>query len=75
MEALDFHIVDDIGSSSYYSPFKMAEEIEEPAEAENFSDKPLMLIVAMKRLKYERKFSTSLYVFNGIPECLRLRLG
>ncbi|GKU97262.1 hypothetical protein SLEP1_g10431 [Rubroshorea leprosula] len=34
MEALDFHFVDDIGSSSYYSPFEMAEEIEEPVESE-----------------------------------------
>ncbi|GLU11020.1 hypothetical protein SLE2022_277920 [Rubroshorea leprosula] len=28
----------------------------------------------MKRIKYERKFSASLYAFNGIPECLKLRL-
>ncbi|KAL0003782.1 hypothetical protein SO802_011343 [Lithocarpus litseifolius] len=27
----------------------------------------------MKRMKYERKFSASLYTFNGIPECLRLK--
>ncbi|GLU11041.1 hypothetical protein SLE2022_278130 [Rubroshorea leprosula] len=75
MEALDFHFVDDIGSSSYYSPFEMAEEIEEPVEAENFSNKPSVLRAAMKRMKYERKFSTSLYAFNGIPEYLRLSLG
>ncbi|GKV51707.1 hypothetical protein SLEP1_g58338 [Rubroshorea leprosula] len=74
MEALDFHFVDDIGSSSYYSAFKMAEEIEEPVEAENFSNKPSVLRAAMKRMKYERKFSTSLYAFNGIPEHLRLSL-
>ncbi|GKV51409.1 hypothetical protein SLEP1_g58071 [Rubroshorea leprosula] len=74
MEALDFHFVDDIGSSSYYSAFEMAEEIEEPVEAENFSNKPSVLRAAMKRMKYERKFST-FYAFNGIPECLRLRLG
>ncbi|GLU11031.1 hypothetical protein SLE2022_278030 [Rubroshorea leprosula] len=75
MEALDFHFVDDIGSSSYYSAFEMAEEIEEPVEAENFSNKPSVLRAAMKRMKYERKFSTSLYAFNGIPEYLRLSLG
>ncbi|GKU97247.1 hypothetical protein SLEP1_g10416 [Rubroshorea leprosula] len=74
MEALDFHFVDDNGSSSYYSPFEMAEEIEGPVEAENFSNKPSVLRAAMKRMKYERKFSTSFYAFNGIPECLRLRL-
>ncbi|GKV51414.1 hypothetical protein SLEP1_g58076 [Rubroshorea leprosula] len=74
MEALDFHFVDDIGSSSYYSACEMAEEIEEPVEAENFSNKPSVLRAAMKRMKYERKFSTSFYAFNGIPECLRLRL-
>ncbi|MDD0148673.1 hypothetical protein PSY31_23590, partial [Shigella flexneri] len=30
---------------------------------------------AMKRMKYERKFSASLYAFNGIPECLKLKIG
>ncbi|GKV08765.1 hypothetical protein SLEP1_g20356 [Rubroshorea leprosula] len=75
MEALDFHFLDDIGSSYYYSPFEMAEEIEEPMEAENFSDEPSMLRAAMKRMKYERKFSASLYAFNGISECLKLKLG
>ncbi|KAG6659270.1 hypothetical protein CIPAW_03G021800 [Carya illinoinensis] len=29
---------------------------------------------AMKRMKYERKFSASLYAFNGIPECLKFKL-
>nr|KYP60404.1 Ethylene-responsive transcription factor RAP2-11 [Cajanus cajan] len=28
----------------------------------------------MKRMTYERKFSASLYAFNGIPECLKLKL-
>ncbi|GLU11024.1 hypothetical protein SLE2022_277960 [Rubroshorea leprosula] len=50
MEALDFHFVDDNGSSSYYSPFEMAEEIEGPVEAENFSNKPSVLRAAMKRM-------------------------
>ncbi|GKU97254.1 hypothetical protein SLEP1_g10423 [Rubroshorea leprosula] len=49
--------------------------IEEPVEAENFSNKPSVLRAAMKRMKYERKFSTSFYAFNGIPKCLRLRFG
>ncbi|GLU01880.1 hypothetical protein SLE2022_191610 [Rubroshorea leprosula] len=51
------------------------EEIEEPMEAKNFSDEPSMLRAAMKRMKYERKFSASLYAFNGISECLKLKLG
>ncbi|GKU97257.1 hypothetical protein SLEP1_g10426 [Rubroshorea leprosula] len=70
-----FSFSDAAQSSSYYSPFEMAEEIEEPVEAENFSDKPSMLRAAMKRIKYKRKFSASLYAFNGIPECLRLKFG
>lgn len=32
--------------------------------------------VALRRMKYyERKLSASLYAFNGISECLRLKLG
>uniref|UniRef100_A0A2C9WDA3 AP2/ERF domain-containing protein n=1 Tax=Manihot esculenta TaxID=3983 RepID=A0A2C9WDA3_MANES len=73
--ALDFHFVDDVGSDCYYSPFEIAAEIEEPVEPETLGDEPSMLRAAMKRMKYERKFSASLYAFNGIPECLRLKLG
>ncbi|KAF9663766.1 hypothetical protein SADUNF_Sadunf17G0086200 [Salix dunnii] len=73
--ALDFHFVDDVGSSFYYSPFEIAEEIEEPVEPECYGDEPSMLKAAMKRMKYERKFSASLYAFNGIPECLKLKHG
>ncbi|KAF2313587.1 hypothetical protein GH714_012288 [Hevea brasiliensis] len=73
--AMDFQFVDDVGSACYYSPFEIAEEIEEPVEPETFGDEPSMLRAAMKRMKYERKFSASLYAFNGIPECLRLKLG
>ncbi|CAN6572005.1 unnamed protein product [Malus baccata var. baccata] len=77
---IDFQFVDDIGASNsnYYSPspFEIAEEIEEPVlEAESYTDEPSMLRAAMKRMKYERKFSASLYAFNGIPECLKLRIG
>nr|APQ47421.1 AP2/ERF domain-containing transcription factor [Vernicia fordii] len=72
---LDFQFVDDVGLSCYYSPFDIAEEIEEPVEAETYGDEPSMLRAAMKRMKYERKISASLYAFNGIPECLRLKLG
>ncbi|KAJ4707403.1 Ethylene-responsive transcription factor [Melia azedarach] len=74
MEPLDFQFLDDVGSSCYYSPFEIAAELEEPVEPENYADEPSMLRAAMKRMKYERKFSASLYAFNGIPECLKLRL-
>ncbi|CAK7322967.1 unnamed protein product [Dovyalis caffra] len=73
--ALDFHFVDDVESSCYYSAFEIAEEIEELVEPEYYGDEPSMLKAAMKRMKYERKFSASLYAFNGIPECLKLKLG
>lgn len=74
---LDFHFLDDIGPPCYYSPFEIAEEIEEPImEADGSEDEPSsMLREAMKRMKYERKISASLYAFNGIPECLKLKLG
>ncbi|KAI4352534.1 hypothetical protein L6164_006774 [Bauhinia variegata] len=72
---LDFQFLDNVAPSSYYSPFEMAEEIEEPVEPENYADEPAMLRAAMKRMKYERKFSASLYAFNGITECLKLKLG
>ncbi|XVE68192.1 hypothetical protein DITRI_Ditri09bG0048900 [Diplodiscus trichospermus] len=73
--ALDFQFVDDIGSSCYYSPFQIAEEIEVPMEPESFGDEPSTFTAALKRMTYERKFSASLYAFNGIPELLRLKLG
>lgn len=69
---LDFQFVDNIGSSStYYPAFDVTQDLVEPIESENYSDEPSML---MKRMIYERKFSASLYAFNGIPECLKLRL-
>ncbi|XP_054809025.1 ethylene-responsive transcription factor ERN1-like [Prosopis cineraria] len=74
--AQDFEFMDKVAPSCYYSPFEMAEEMEDPVvEAESYSDEPSMLRAAMKRMKYERKFSASLYAFNGIPECLKLKLG
>ncbi|XP_058081558.1 ethylene-responsive transcription factor ERN2-like [Magnolia sinica] len=72
---MDFRFVDVVGSSSYCSPFEIAEEIVEPIEEENIGDEPSMLRAAMKRMKYERKISASLYALNGISECLKLRLG
>ena len=41
----------------------------EPMEMESDEDE------TMKRMKYERKFSASLYAFNGISEYLKLKIG
>jgi EREBP-like factor len=70
----DFRFLEDIAPTSYYSPFEIAEEMEEQMETESFCDEPSMIRAVMKRMKYERKFSASLYAFNGIPECLKLKL-
>ncbi|KAF7820509.1 ethylene-responsive transcription factor ERN1-like [Senna tora] len=61
-------------SCFYYSPFEMAGEMGEEEEEED-EDEPSMVRQAMKRMKYERKFSASLYAFNGISECLKFKLG
>lgn len=73
----DFEFLDNVAPSCYYySAFEIAEEMEEPVvEPEGYGDEPSMLRAAMKRMKYERKFSASLYAFNGIHECLKLKLG
>ncbi|XAR65228.1 hypothetical protein NMG60_11009275 [Bertholletia excelsa] len=73
---VDLQFVDNVGANSYLSPFEIAEEMVEPMEQENYGDEePLGFSEAMRRMKYERKFSASLYAFNGIRECLKLRLG
>ncbi|KAF5961955.1 hypothetical protein HYC85_003164 [Camellia sinensis] len=74
---VDFHFVDDIRSSCcYYFPFEIAEEmVEEQESYGGEEEEPSGLTEAMKTVKYERKFSTSLYAFNGISECLKLKLG
>ncbi|KAJ0973753.1 hypothetical protein J5N97_015749 [Dioscorea zingiberensis] len=70
--AMDFVLVDGIDASPcFYSPFELAEEIEEPIEVENGGDE---LRAMMKRMKYERKASASLYALNGISECLRMKM-
>ncbi|KAI3970879.1 hypothetical protein MKX01_024526 [Papaver californicum] len=81
---MDFQFIDiaAAGSSlpSCYYPCDIAEDITEPIEQENHDDvegdrnQPDMLRAAMKRMKYERISSASLYAFNGIPECLKLSL-
>nr|POE58637.1 ethylene-responsive transcription factor rap2-11 [Quercus suber] len=73
MEHIDFQFLDAVVSTCYCSPFKIAEEMAEPVEQETYGNEPSLLGETMKRMKYERKFSASLYAFNGIPECLRLK--
>ena len=68
LDVHDFKFLDNIAPPSYYSPFEMAEEMEEEPvepENENYGDEPSMLRAVMKRMTYERKFSASLYAFNG----------
>ncbi|CAI0556826.1 unnamed protein product [Linum tenue] len=88
---MDFNFVNYLGAPSaaaaaQYSPFEIAQEIQEepvlePDHQSNSNngiddDEPSMqLRAAMKRMKYERKFSASLYAFHGIPECLKLQLS
>ncbi|GMJ09549.1 hypothetical protein HRI_004624100 [Hibiscus trionum] len=78
-EIMDFQFVDsfELSSCDIISPFDIAEELAEPMEQQlediNGGDDPCMLSETMKRMQFERKFSASLYAFNGIPECLRLK--
>ncbi|WCJ22185.1 Ethylene-responsive transcription factor ERN1 [Euphorbia peplus] len=67
-------------STNYYSPFEVAEEMMEPIleqdnnyECYNYGDEEHLSL--MKKMKYERKLSASLYAFNGVSECLRLKSG
>ncbi|MCD7447320.1 hypothetical protein HAX54_027183 [Datura stramonium] len=74
IEPIDFHFVDEIGSSCYYSPFEEINSSETMEEGMIYGDESSMLTEAMRRMNYERKFSASLYAFNGITECLKLKL-
>nr|KYP64695.1 Ethylene-responsive transcription factor RAP2-11 [Cajanus cajan] len=57
LSAEDFQFLDNVVPSSYYySPFDIAEEIEEQLEPENCGDEPSMLRAAMEWMKYERSF-------------------
>ncbi|XP_074571149.1 ethylene-responsive transcription factor ERN1-like [Curcuma longa] len=74
--SMDFHFMDEMQEPSYlYSPFEIMGEIEEPLEQESCSDEPSLIRATMKRMKYERKVSASLYALNGISEYLKLKLG
>ncbi|KAK1552102.1 hypothetical protein Q3G72_010384 [Acer saccharum] len=74
MGPVDFRFVDALGTSSYCSPFEIAEEIMKPIEKENYGDDPTLMLRETIR-KYERTFSASLYTFNGVSECLKLKSG
>ncbi|KAG0451827.1 hypothetical protein HPP92_026002 [Vanilla planifolia] len=79
LNEMDFQLVGD-GTGSFYSPFEMAVGMEEVINGEwaaggGEDGSSFMLGAAMKRMKYERKFSASLYALNGISECLKLKLG
>ncbi|KAE8675777.1 Ethylene-responsive transcription factor RAP2-11 [Hibiscus syriacus] len=65
-EALDFRFLNEIGleSSCHFSPFQIAEEL----QVATMTDEESMIW-------YERKFSASLYAFNGIPELLKRKVG
>ncbi|XP_047312844.1 ethylene-responsive transcription factor ERN1-like [Impatiens glandulifera] len=69
---MDFQFVDKIESSFFHSPFEIAEEMSSQV-CEGGVEETMMLEDAMKRMKYERKFSASLYAFNGITECLKFK--
>ncbi|PKA50460.1 Ethylene-responsive transcription factor RAP2-11 [Apostasia shenzhenica] len=83
LNAMDFHFVESGNEAgSFYCPFEIPEGMEAEEEGINGSewhgegDEPSsMLTAAMKRMKYERKISASLYALNGISECLNLKLG
>lgn len=75
-KVVDFNFVDHISNGSGYtsgcSAFEIAGAIAEPCTEQEDSS---VYSEAMRRMIYERKFSASLYAFNGIDECLKLRLG
>ncbi|XP_020258722.1 ethylene-responsive transcription factor ERF016-like [Asparagus officinalis] len=67
----------DDSSFCFYSPFEIPGAIEEGIEEEEdcTGDEPSMIRAAMKRMKYERKISASLYALNGISECLKMKVN
>ncbi|KAK8586827.1 hypothetical protein V6N13_085847 [Hibiscus sabdariffa] len=64
--ALDFQFLNETGFQPSFdcSPFQITEELQAATMAEEES-----------MSWYERKFSASLYAFNGIPELLKRKLG
>ncbi|CAH1421013.1 unnamed protein product [Lactuca virosa] len=74
-EGVDFRFIDEIGSGYNFSPFEMAQEMALEQVYDGEEEEPMTISEAMKRMKYERKFSASLYAFHGIPECLQRKVG
>ncbi|CAN4081652.1 unnamed protein product [Withania somnifera] len=73
---IDFQFLDQIGMSCYYSPFDFAEDLlmETMEQRMVYGEETSMVSEAMRMMNYERKFSASLYAFNGITECLKLKM-
>ncbi|XP_051230536.1 uncharacterized protein [Lolium perenne] len=88
---LDFGFMDalplspgDVNDAGLFSPFEMmASEIggtdadteTDGTEYDGASEHSTAIHDAMKRMKYERKISASLYALSGVSECLRMRLS
>ncbi|KAK7251911.1 hypothetical protein RIF29_35521 [Crotalaria pallida] len=72
---IDFKFIDSIGALSYSSPFEIAEEMVGPMEEVKYDLDESPFLTETLRMKYERKFSASLYTFIGVVECLRLQVG
>ncbi|XP_015064781.1 ethylene-responsive transcription factor ERN1-like [Solanum pennellii] len=71
-EAINTDVEDiesDIDFQFFFSPFDLAEEL-----SMDFGEETSIVSEAMRRMNYERKFSASLYAFNGITECLKLKM-
>ncbi|XP_004233928.1 ethylene-responsive transcription factor ERN1 [Solanum lycopersicum] len=71
-EAINIDVEDiesDIDFQFRFSPFDLAEEL-----SMDFGEETSIVSEAMRRMNYERKFSASLYAFNGITECLKLKM-
>ncbi|KAM0909098.1 hypothetical protein ACQ4PT_015044 [Festuca glaucescens] len=69
-----------VNDAGLFSPFEMMEsEIggteTETTEYDGASEHSTAIHEAMKRMKYERKISASLYALSGVSECLRMRLS
>ncbi|XP_020242892.1 uncharacterized protein LOC109821110 [Asparagus officinalis] len=71
---MDFGFVEnEEGLYGLYSPFEIAEEV--AVGSMEIGEESLMYVPAVKRMKYERRISASLYALNGISECLSRRSG
>ncbi|KAK4710456.1 hypothetical protein R3W88_004969 [Solanum pinnatisectum] len=73
---IDFQFLNEIGPCNY-SPFDLAEElsmVETMEQGMDFGEETSMVSEEMRRMNFERKFSASLYAFNGITECLKLKM-